>query len=346
MLPPPSIPIPDTLKGIDDLIRADFEAFRAVWFARLLTATFLVVVGLVMEGPELWHEIHSIVHRWKFNRRFHFSIPETHTPEWARLLAFVGWVLIVAGVAGEFVADSFISKADGFVQKFDEILLADAQRTSGLANERAAMAFERAAQTEKEAAEDLKATNIARQRAEEAQKEARGFQLQIAQAGERAARAEQNAAEANRIAESERLARVAIEEKLAGWKLTKEQQNKLVARLSPFPKTPFDLAVNPNEAAFMESLDFVLTRAGWNRKEPMPWPADAVGQMLISNKAAINMLRGEVQIELPEALFNDFEKACTELVLGLQEDGITVKALRILKDRNPTAIHITIGSRE
>lgn len=227
MLSPPSIPIPDTLKGIDDLIRADFEAFRALWFTRLLAATFFVVVGLVMEGPELWHEIHSISYRWNFQRRFHFSIPEEHTPEWAKVLAFVGWMVIVAGVAGEFVADSFVSKADGFVQKFDEILLADAQQKSSLANERAAMAFERAAQTEKEAAEDLKATNIARQQAEEARQKAEGLRAQVAEN-------EKEAAQLRKDAEDERLARAKIEAAVAWRSLTDQQKRDIGATLASF----------------------------------------------------------------------------------------------------------------
>jgi hypothetical protein len=166
MLLPPSVPIPDTLKGIDELIRIDFETFRATWFARLLAATFLVAVGLVMEGPELWHEIHSIIWHWNFRRRFHFSLPEEHTPEWVKLLAFVGWIFIVAGVGGEFVADSFVSKADGYVQKFDEILLSEAQRGTALAKERASAAYERASENENEAAklrkdaEQLKSDNL------------------------------------------------------------------------------------------------------------------------------------------------------------------------------------------
>ena len=42
---------PDTLKGVDDLIRAGFEAYRGACFNWLLAATGLVVVGLVLEGP-------------------------------------------------------------------------------------------------------------------------------------------------------------------------------------------------------------------------------------------------------------------------------------------------------
>src|ERR1700685_3743693 len=110
MVIPPPILRPDTLKGIDDLIRAEFIAFRETCFNWLLAATALVVAGLVLEGPELWHEISAITRHWRFRRRFHFSLPEEHTPNWAKLLAFFGWLLIVVGVAGEYVADSFVSR--------------------------------------------------------------------------------------------------------------------------------------------------------------------------------------------------------------------------------------------
>jgi hypothetical protein len=86
-----------------------------------------------MEGRELWYDITSIVIGWRFKRRFHCSLPEVHAPNSAKLLAVVGWIFIVVGVAGEFVADSFLSRADGYVQKFDEILLADTTAKSNSA---------------------------------------------------------------------------------------------------------------------------------------------------------------------------------------------------------------------
>ena len=136
--------------------------------------------------------------------------PNREISPWMKLAGTLGWVLIVVGVTGEFVADSFVSKADGFVQKFDEILLADAQRRTGAASERAARAFERAAQTEREASQENERAARAEQQATEenahaakaleaaevARKNAEGFSLQIAQANERAANAEARASEA------------------------------------------------------------------------------------------------------------------------------------------------------
>jgi len=156
--PPTPIPRPDTLKGIDDLIQAGFETYRGSCFNWLLAATGLVLVGLVLEGPELWHDITSIARHWPFTRGFKFSLPGEKDSNRAKLIAAIGWLFIVVGVAGEYVTDSFVSKADGYVQMFDEILLHESQTRTAFANERASAAFERAAQTEKEAAEDLKTT--------------------------------------------------------------------------------------------------------------------------------------------------------------------------------------------
>jgi hypothetical protein len=150
----------------------------------------------VLEGPELWHEITSIARRWRFGRKFHFSLPEQHTPNWVKLIAFVGWMFIVAGVAGEFVADSFVSRADGYVQTFDEILLSETQSRTALANEHASAAYERATQTEREAAQENKRAAEALKAAEIAREDAEGYKLQIAQANERAVNLEKEAAAA------------------------------------------------------------------------------------------------------------------------------------------------------
>jgi hypothetical protein len=231
---PPPITKPDSLKGIDDLIHAEFEAYRATCFNWLLAATGLVIVGLIWEGPELWYEITAIVRHWRFSRKFHFSLPENPVPPKAKLAAFVGWLFIVVGVAGEYVADSFVSKADGYVLTFDEILLNEAQRGTAFARERASAAYERASENEKETAETLKQAEQERAdaakslaSAESTRKEVEGFALQISEANERAANATAQAAESNKIAEQEKLARLQLEVRLAPRTLTMAQQKQV-----------------------------------------------------------------------------------------------------------------------
>ncbi|MGC2196628.1 MAG: hypothetical protein WA628_18285 [Terriglobales bacterium] len=219
------LPFPETLKGVDDLIRISLEGFRDSCFNWLLIATFLVVVGLVFEGPELWHETTSIASHLRFRRRFRFSLPEEQAPNWAKLLAFIGWTLIVVGVAGEFVADSFVSRADGFVQKFDEILLADAQHQTELAKERAGGAYERASTAEKEAAQLRK------------------------------------------DAESERLARIEIEQSLAARTLTDGDRANLRIHLYRFRGQEAGLCYNAGDfegESFAWDIAKALDGAQWN----------------------------------------------------------------------------------
>lgn len=144
--------MPDTLQGVDDLIRSGLEAYRESWFHCLLASTGLVVAGLVLEAFELVPELIFMVRRKCRERNWGIALLKIDIPEWLKIVAFCGWFLVVAGVAGEFVSDSFFSSADGLIQKFDEILLADAQRKTGFVSERAALAIERAASNEKEAA--------------------------------------------------------------------------------------------------------------------------------------------------------------------------------------------------
>lgn len=146
---PPPIPTPDTLKGVDDFIRSSLEAFSGSWFDWLLIATGVVVIGLLFEAPEIWHETVQAI-----RGLFHSSESERRTPAWMKLAGTVGWVLIVVGVAGEFVAESFVSKADGLVRQFDEILLSEAQKEAGAAIERASANEKEAARLGKEAEDE------------------------------------------------------------------------------------------------------------------------------------------------------------------------------------------------
>jgi hypothetical protein len=262
----PVVPIaPIVVKGLDDLVRSDFESFRNIWFDRLLISTAVVVVGLLFELPEILQDsIHAI------RDLRHGSTPAPEVSARVKLLVSVGWLLIVVGVVGEFVADSFVSKADGIVQIFDETLIADAQRKTGLASARAASAFERAAQTEREASQEneraAKAEQQAQQEneraakaldaAETARKEAEGFQLQIAQANEHAANAEERTKEAEL-----ELARIQTPRSLI-------RVPELTSALESFKGTEYVfVSVFQDEESIylLRAIDDVLQKAGWKR---------------------------------------------------------------------------------
>lgn len=332
MIAPSIIPRPDTLKGIDNLIRADFIAFRETCFNWLLAATGLVVAGLVFEGPELWHDISSIIQRWRSKRRFRSSLPEEHTPDWAKLLAFAGWLLIVVGVAGEYVADSFVSRADGYVQTFDEIVLTETQNRTALANERASAAYERASENERETADTLKQVEQERAdaakslaAAETARKEAEDFQLQIAQANEHAAEAER---------ETERL-----KARFADRVLNDKQAQSIAEKIKRFEGQEFDVTPYwdlPESFKIANRIAGILSSqlAGWKYVAP-----DKSGFMLGGTAG--------VQVWVHPAAPDIVKRAADALVSALNAENITT----VLKTQNPqnpieSKIHINVGTKE
>jgi hypothetical protein len=352
----PPIPLPDTLKGVDDLIRSGFEEFRELWFTRLLVSTALVVAGLLFEAPEIWHESVEAIKVLCQSCK-----PKRDIPAWMKLVGTLGWVLIVVGVTGEFVADSFVSKADGFVQKFDEILLADAQRKTGLASERAASAFDRAAKTEREASQENERAAKTEQQAseeneraakalkaaEEARRNAEGLELQIAQADERAARADQNAAEANRQAEQERLARVKIEQQLAPRVLTEEQQRRIKEKVGLFLGTPYELLVDPEPEAIslITTIDTVLRSAAWLDKESEKKEFRFTFTLPSGSKVEQSYFSG-IFIQITDALSRKYGKGAEKLVEALRAEGLNAELSRLpANDPSPNTIHIAIGSK-
>jgi hypothetical protein len=257
----PPIPMPDTLKGVDDLIRSGFEAYRESCFNWLLVATGLVVVGLLFEAFELVPDIVLIIRRKLRERRLGIKLLNADIPEWAKTLAFVGWFLIVAGVGGEFVADSFVSKADGFVQKFDEILLAETTTNAGDARLNALSAATAARLARQQSDQAVSSASDASAVAHGARREADSFEQDIRSAKKQAAEAESHLNEAlQRAAEATaELKRLASDRSLVST-------SELKAKLEPFKGIQYEFAnVYPDEESihFLIEIDDLLQSAGW-----------------------------------------------------------------------------------
>jgi hypothetical protein len=376
------MPILDTLKGVDDLIRTDLEVFREIWFNRLLAATLLVVIGLAMEGPELWYEISSIFRHGPFVRRFHFSLPEQHAPNWVKLLAFVGWVLIVGGVAGEYVADSFASKADGYVQKFDEILLADTTRNAGDAATSARIAREEstAAKTEADAAKLSAGEALTRAHAAEgslakaeddagkAQTAAAGALTTATDASTRAGKAEaslgraeaeaksaeSSAANALILAREARQEAASFESDLARLKqqaadrvLDEYQQEQIRLRVEPFLGSPYELAVadTPEATILLIEIDAAVDSAGWLYKASESKAFRRTKKLHNGHEVEEITLKG-VEIGLSPALWVKLKPAADALAKALNSAGITAFVLKLPEDDpSPNNIHIMVGSK-
>lgn len=175
----------------------------------------------------------------------------------------------------------------------------------------------------------------AEKQASEAKKTASGFQRDIADAN-------REAAEANRTAEQERLARIKIEEKLAGWRLGPGAQARLRDRLERYPKSQYDLAVNPQEWKFMETMDAILKAAGWVRVQPKP--DNILFTMLVDNKASVSYGSGIV-IAVSKSMWPDFGPAALALVAGLRAEGIPARGEVVEHKLQPNVIQVVIGKR-
>lgn len=150
------------------------------------------------------------------------------------------------------------------------------------------------------------------------------------------------AAEAIQKAEEEHLARVRIEEKLAGWKLDAAGQARVIQRIAPYRNTPFDLGANPSEVLFMEVVDGLLGAAGWTRQ--IPKSDNPLFNLLLNNKARINYVSG-VYVEFAQSRDKDFRPAAAALVEALRAEGIPAQGQISPAEKDTSAIHVVIGSR-
>lgn len=181
---------------------------------------------------------------------------------------------------------------------------------------------------------------LAEQHAAEANTKAEGFRLDIAKANEGAARA-------NEMAEQERLARIKIEERVGGWKLSKDAQDDLSKVMKPFAGTHFSLIANPIEEPFVEMLDRILRDAGWIREAPLDDNGNAA-TILLSGKAMVAFSSG-LSVVVSQDEFAALSPAAEAYKQALLADGFEVKLEQAVPPINkiaPTVIKFIIGKRD
>jgi hypothetical protein len=116
-MPLPSLGLAEFAKRTDDLMKGDLLYWRDLWFFWATLSTAAVVAGLFGELPELWHEIKSVTERYKV-RGNTATLNEREAAEWIQPVAFLGWFLIVLGVAGELAFGMVVSSAEGMLRDF------------------------------------------------------------------------------------------------------------------------------------------------------------------------------------------------------------------------------------
>ena len=217
---------PEFLRRLDELVRTDLRVLRDSYFEWLLILTGVVVIGILLEGPEVFWELHETCRRYRLSKHpvLPTPLPERHPPPWIIVLAFLGWFFVSAGIAGELAFEGFVSGADGLIQTFSNTLLVEA--------------IDRASNAE---------TGNLRLR--------KGLQMEI-----------QRTAKAERATENEKLARVKIEKELEWRSLSDDQGREICKSLSPVSRVRVELSSIAGDAeAGQYASDFlrVLTACKW-----------------------------------------------------------------------------------
>ncbi len=308
---------PGFVEKIDDMMKADLLEWHSFWFGWLLIATALVVVGLTLEDGELWYEMRSIA-RSKFRFFRYRTLVLERRVEWAKVIAFVGWILIVVGVAGEMFTEVMISDADRNIEAFDAIVLADARRESAFALERAAHA-EATAKTFDVQIAQLEA------KARSAEATAKGFEAQIAAA-------QRDAAESKKEAESERLARVTLQKELQPRRLSSEQKDKLAALVKPF--APVSIILEWTAAGGQESAD--LARDMYDAIVSAGIPIPIANRTILEDQYFKGVLL---------RIGND-RRGEAELIAGFLIDAkLSARPVNTLPPTNAQQLSIVVGSK-
>jgi hypothetical protein len=245
----PGLPeIAQAARSLESAARDHLKSLRDWNFHWLLGCTFAVGFGLLLELPEIAHDMCEIYGRKSRELKYWLvpSIDRREYPkrDWVKKWSAFGWVLIVLGVMGEGWFEAQVSKYDSALSNMTDAVVAEAQKESANA-EATAKGFD--AQI---AESDAKAKS--------AEATAKQFEAQIAGA-------QKDAAESKKEAESERLARVQLQKELQPRRLTGEQKKKLTALLIDQP-VPIGMLYIPfcGECSdFANDIGDALNKAGW-----------------------------------------------------------------------------------
>jgi hypothetical protein len=223
--------------------RSHLKGLRDWNFFCLLVCTFAVGAGLLMELPEIIHDLCEIYGR-KSRERTYWLTPSIDRKEyprrdWVKIWSALGWILIVVGVTGEGVFESYVSKYDSALSNLTDTVVAEAQKEAAVAVATAKGFDARIAES------DAKAKS--------ADATAKQFESQIAQANERAAKNEKEA-------EDERTARVLIEQSLAPRSLTPHDEEAIAIGLIGLSGQRFSVAHESGNAE-AESFAWDIARA-------------------------------------------------------------------------------------
>jgi hypothetical protein len=259
----------DLIAKLNQCAASDFSTPRDHWFSLLAGFTTMVAIGLVFELPELAYELRTIARDRIPYFRFRIITREKREQA-AKVVAFVGWVLIVAGVAGERVAEVNVKDFDTSIQECSDAkvraatLEAGDAQTSANGAAIASAAARSDARTAKNESEKAKINaSSAFTIASGARAEADSFEADIASAKKQAADAESHLRDALELSKEvhAELERVRSPRSLS-------QYSKAVEGIRPFKNTEYvfsGVSADKEAVDFLLEIDDFLRSAGWKR---------------------------------------------------------------------------------
>jgi hypothetical protein len=225
-------------QALDLAIKTDLQNLRDWYFDCLLVCTGVVGLGVFMEGFEILHDMWGIFWRKSIELTYWMAPSidrkKYRAPDWMKLMAGVGWVLIVMGIAGEGVYEGLVSKYDGALSTLNDTLITETQKETALALAQAVHA-------------DMTAS---------------GFNLLIAEA-------RRDAAESKKKTETERLERVKLEAQLAPRRLSSKQMDELATKLKTLSAQGqvniaiSSAALDAESADFAKDFETAFKAGGW-----------------------------------------------------------------------------------
>jgi hypothetical protein len=130
---------PNLARELDKMMRGDLELWSNLWFWTLVGSTIVVVIGIFLEAPEVFHAVglgrkttSRIRAFWYIHVRkidlagWEKVCPEliterSHNERKIAIFGLVGWILVAIGVAGEGYAEYWVSDAETEIRAFDEV---------------------------------------------------------------------------------------------------------------------------------------------------------------------------------------------------------------------------------
>jgi len=195
----------EILRTLEAATRGSFQETRDRFFWWLAVSTIIVVVGVIIEEFEY-------VISWRWIRRLlplKVLLPVHWIETFARRISKLGWLLIILGVAGEGAFEGLVSKADGWLQDFNNTISASQEaeiKQLGDVAARARLDAEAAKAASNEASAAARRANglalSARQEADSFEKDIASAKQQSADATSKAAAAESHLADALERAEN------------------------------------------------------------------------------------------------------------------------------------------------